>query len=955
MQLFKLIPLLLLLSYFNHSFTQTPGSSYLEQAIDAVKHNEEEKGAQLFNQAIDIFEKKDSLEQWIKAHKDYGKAFRSRKQNVDFDKAVQVLQLSKKTELWRTPSNKEEWDALVWLYANLAYVYNYKLADYDNAIEAYETAGHIHTTHVGPPDKLVIKYIYKPLANIYTRLGDAQGAIVYLEKCVDFYAKQSISEDYVEAKSDLAMALLFTDEFARAEHHLLEALEVDDLSTENLVLLYANMSRVQMDLNKEKQAIEYINEAIRLLKKLIEKEETHKKWKWLVSLYTLKGEILISKKQFSEGEKILRLAEHNLNTNLDGYQKRDLMPVYTNLARLYKEQKNFKKAIGAYHDIFSILLVDFKPDSWRSQPNPTSFSAEYMLIDALAGKAECLYAWFAETGNQEMLQVGLECHELIFEIEQLQRRTYRYESSKLYNVADARNRSTQAIELALQLWKTTGEEIYKERAFAFAEHSKSTLMLEAFYNSRAVSLAGLPDSVLKRESLIQKSIAELEEQLYAAKQEANGDSAIQELNVELLTLKQRYADWISKLEEQYPNYYKLKYNVNTLSIQEVQQQMLEEEQVFVEYFLGEKGAYVFVISKTKFEVVELNIDASLDEMIIQFRNSIEAFQLSSSNRSALCEEYNQLAYQLYGELIQPIQHVLNTATGVIIVPSGILGLLPFDALIQKPVTGCNFQTFPFLVNRYNISYAYSATLQYALYNREVVNNKLAGFAPEFNGAAGFGKLSHNMALLEGIRSLMKSENFLGPEATLDNVKSIASSYGLFHFATHAKANTSAENFSFIVFSDGSGSYDSLFVKDIYLLPLKAEMVVLSACETSVGKLYEGEGVISLARSFLYAGANSVITTQWSINDAANRKLMESFYAHLKAGKTKSEALRQAKLEQIEQGGKLGAHPVYWAAFAPIGNMSDINTGMKPGPYLIFCLLGLVGLGLFIRYRKRLTF
>jgi CHAT domain-containing protein len=951
MQLFKRILLFPLLWYLQPAVSQPSAAMYLEQAIEAVKNNEEEQAAQLFSQAIDIFEKKDSLEQWIQAHKDYGKAFRSRKQDVAFDKAVQTFLQSQQTKLWRAPSSREEWDALVWLYVNLAYVYNYKLANYDDAIEAYEMASHIHTTQLGPPDRLVIKYIYKPLANIYTRLGDAQAAVVYLEKCVDFYAEQASTEDYIEAKSDLAMALLFTKAITPAEQQLEDALELDGLSTEHRVLLYANMSRVQLDLDKAELAIEYINKAIHLLKGSIEKEETHKKWKWLVSLYTLKGEILISEKQFPEGEKTLRLAEHHLNTRLDGYQKRDLMPVYTNLARLYKQQKDFKKAIEAYHDIFSILLVDFNPDSWRTQPDPAYFSAEYMLIDALAGKAACLHDWFEETGNQEMLQLGLKCHELIFEVEQLQRRAYRYESSKLDNVADARNRSAQAIELALQLWRTTGEEAYKERAFAFAERSKSTLMLEAFYNSRAVSLAGLPDSVLKRESLIQKSIAELEEQLYTARQASAEEDTMQELKVKLLTSKQKYTDWISQLEGQYPNYYKLKYNVNTLSVQAVQQQLLDTEQVFVEYFLGEKMAYVFVISKDKFELIELSLKASLNEMIIRFRKNIEAFQLSTSNRSQLCEEYGQLAYQLYQELVQPVEHTFSMATDLIIVPSGALGLLPFDALVQKQVTDCNFQAFPFLVNQYNISYAYSATLQYALNNREVVNNKLAGFAPEFDGSAGFGQLNHNIALLENIQPLMKSDNFLRGQATQEKIKQAAATYGLFHFATHAQANTSAENFSFIVFSDGRGAYDSLFVKDIYLLPLHAEMVVLSACETAVGKFYEGEGVISLARSFLYAGANSVITTQWSINDTANRKLMESFYGHLKAGKTKSEALREAKREQIEGGGKLGAHPVYWAAFAPIGNMREINTGIKIGPYLIVFLLGLVCVGLFIGYRK----
>ena len=141
---------------------------------------------------------------------------------------------------------------------------------------------------------------------------------------------------------------------------------------------------------------------------------------------------------------------------------------------------------------------------------------------------------------------------------------------------------------------------------------------------------------------------------------------------------------------------------------------------------------------------------------------------------------------------------------------------------------------------------------------------------------------------------------------------------MLHFSTHAQANKETGNFSFIVFADGKGGYDSLFVKDIYLLPLQAEMVVLNGCETFVGQWYDGEGVINLARSFLAAGANSVISSLWSINDDESSHVMETFYTSLSAGQARSAALRSAKLEQVASGGKLGAHPVYWAAFHAVG-------------------------------------
>ena len=113
----------------------------------------------------------------------------------------------------------------------------------------------------------------------------------------------------------------------------------------------------------------------------------------------------------------------------------------------------------------------------------------------------------------------------------------------------------------------------------------------------------------------------------------------------------------------------------------------------------------------------------------------------------------------------------------------------------------------------------------------------------------------------------------------------------------------------------------LYNRDLYNLTLNAEMVVLSACETGIGELQKGEGIISLARGFSYAGAKSIITTLWSINDEKSKELMLSFYSNLKEGQTKDAALRQAKLDFIHKYSHR-AHPFFWAAFIPIGDMSD---------------------------------
>ena len=160
-------------------------------------------------------------------------------------------------------------------------------------------------------------------------------------------------------------------------------------------------------------------------------------------------------------------------------------------------------------------------------------------------------------------------------------------------------------------------------------------------------------------------------------------------------------------------------------------------------------------------------------------------------------------------------------------------------------------------------------------------------------------------------------------------------------------------FLFLAFHEISDSLENekLYVRDLYNLTLDAEMVVLSACETGIGELQRGEGVISLARGFVYAGAGSLVTSLWSVDDLSTKQVMELFYQNLKSGQTKDAALRNAKLTYLASTPQK-AHPFYWAAFAPIGNMESIELGRGIGMGWYLGGLAILLVGLFFFRRKR---
>jgi CHAT domain-containing protein len=132
--------------------------------------------------------------------------------------------------------------------------------------------------------------------------------------------------------------------------------------------------------------------------------------------------------------------------------------------------------------------------------------------------------------------------------------------------------------------------------------------------------------------------------------------------------------------------------------------------------------------------------------------------------------------------------------------------------------------------------------------------------------------------------------------------------------------------SYLGFQSGdlAGDFEKLLLAELYAFDLDARMVVLSACNSGMGRLHASEGMISLSRAFAYGGADAVVMSRWSVADKSTAGLMERFYRQLKKGESKDEALRQAKLTYLtEVDDPLFSHPYYWASFVVIGDVQPI--------------------------------
>ena len=167
---------------------------------------------------------------------------------------------------------------------------------------------------------------------------------------------------------------------------------------------------------------------------------------------------------------------------------------------------------------------------------------------------------------------------------------------------------------------------------------------------------------------------------------------------------------------------------------------------------------------------------------------------------------------------------------------------------------------------------------------------------------------------------------------------------------HALANDVYPDYSLLAFSKDTNIQEApyLYAYELYNMQLNADLVVLSACETSSGHLQRSEGIMSLARAFKYAGCPNIVTTLWPVNETSTKEIMQFFYKNLKSGMTKSKALKKAKIEFLGKGGDQ-SKPGFWAPFILVGNDIPIEMAV-PSSYLFKIIpIALVCILLFLLY------
>lgn len=875
-------------------------------------------GNQLFVQAEVLYEEEqyeaslaayDTAYQWFLHHQEWNKAAesliglgyclddlgRQKELLARFEKDLPLLDNTGCIDLkligkaWLTMAiawrNLENWDQSLAYYEKAIAHYHWFRVRGSNVAYAYKNVAQIYMRRINYPKTIAClqngleadtgrdyhAFFYAYLAATYMLQGQNDKARAAYQKGF----KQDCSEKELATLNSVAGEDYYAlKDYEKAARYFYKALDfyLSNGDNENASISYVNLAKVAAAAGQKQQAIRNYEEAIRQMRSFSSSKNREM------------AKVLVSAGDFY-------LVEGQLETALAYYQKAMIASFYS-----------------------------FDNNDINANPARKDIALESWAMTSAARKGATLLKIFEKTNELNDLENAAQCFELSLQVHQLLWNTYGYEEAKLNLGNDNFNTYEYAIETNYLLWKYYQKQRYLDRIFQLQEQAKAAVLQEAVQRNKAFLLARVPAYLQDRERELKSVIADVKVALRDPGNLAEGN-AISELTSKLDSLESDYHQLMKDIEVLAPEFGRfIESNKNT----GIQAFNLSMGKNMIAYFWGAQWVYVLAVKPDGQCLIwrwknDLAFSRIIDDYLNYFSDSERIAEQPDSFFIAAYRAFQALFPE---GLTNMLDFNNNTISDLIIIPDGKLAFIPFDALLTSSYSGNNFGSAPFFIKKYNTHYSWSAALLKANEQRPRKGYKWLHFAPLFEHEDNRGLASLPYSKNE-TNSAFVFSSFIGKKASLQQLKALAANAEVLHLSTHASANNGEE--PRIELFD-----QPLYLSHLYALRLSADLAVLSACDTHIGEVIKGEGVMSLARGFTYAGVPSVVAGLWKVNEHSTALLFSSFYEYLSKNHTKSVALRNAKIQYLSSNmTNAQKSPYYWAGFVLIGND---NTLSGPGKF-----------------------
>lgn len=831
----------------------------------------------------------------------------------------------------------------------------------DQAVEYYDKAENILQKVIGR-DNIYLGSIYLNKSSIYYSLADYERALSYNTRALVIFEENLTPGHTNILAAYLSLGYYYEkkEDYPRAIEYYKKSINEERITPSNIAT-YRNMANLYSLIGEDEKADSLFNKAIYQSINIFGADHIE-----TALSYATYAKLLTRDQRFTDSDKLLQKAKKIYFEKL-GKNDRDYSNTIFRIGSNYFDQGNLLKALNAFQESIISLATDFNDDNPLRNPQPGQLVPDQYLLNPLYLKAKTLHEIHKKENNQNYLELSLETYELSSALINKIRSSYLSNESKLMLTGITYDILIGALDCSLDLYNATNDKYYLEKAFEFTEKGKASVLLSSLNDIEARQLARVPESIQKFERDLTLSLDSYNQLIHEEKLLNEPDqNKINLWQSITFNLSQRYDSLINAIYQQFPEYYDLRFDLSIVTLPELKQ-YLKQDEALVEYTLSEHELYIFVVTPDSSNAFKFDLPEGFKSNLEKLREHLTGGNIASYSMT----DYNDFlrsSHEVYNILLSPIEEVI-TGRNLIIIPDNQLGYLPFEVLLtndEHPEV-LDFKQLPYLIKNNPVSYAYSATLlQKKLRNDQQTNGKIFAVAPSYdplNTLAQSSSSRQNNLLpipwaIDEVNSLIRSfrgNALTASKATETKFKENAHEYEVLHMAMHTLIDNENPMFSKLVFTQSQDTIEDGYLNtyELFNLELNASLAVLSACQTGDGRLQRGEGIMSMARGFFYAGVPSIIMTLWEVDDHSSSELIVLFYKYLKTGVDKNIALQDAKLDYLNTANRLKAHPHYWAGFVNIGNTEPVLLKSSlPSWFLTIPPLLLIGLAVYLWSRKR---
>jgi len=808
--------------------------------------------------------------------------------------------------------------------------------DYKKAKMLYEE---VEKKAVVKDDSYLISYANTGIGDLSKYSGAYESALLYYHHAYNVMGEKKVPELSARIYLGLADVYKNSSKYQEAIENYTKALEVyentDGKISKGALNARLGLGNVYVFIEDYMKALKEYNEILNITFEMNGEnhENTSSAYNNLGVIYFFEGHYDVSLRYFNQSLEI--------DKTIHGEKHPNIANDYFNMSKVYFEKGDIKSSLEYIQLAMntSILSEELNNDPYT---NP-KLQKYYDLKDFfwyMKFKSEILENGFFQSKNIKGLAIA---HESFLDSDSLitkLRRSYIQEKDQLslgkmghdlyasaakgtYGLLQVLNKDNVS---SLGLSLDQAKQKYKEALFQFMEKDKGAVLSASMAEINARKYGGVSKELIVKQEELQKEITSIEEQLLLEEK----ITLIEKKEEELFVKTQQKKSLIEKMESDFPKYKQLKNNTSLRNLSDIQSK-LDTSSLMISYFLTDKDIYVLYITHDNLEIMKQDKYERFTKEIIGLRNSIVY-----DSKSLFTVTSSKLFSTLFPK---PIPEGVEN---IVVIPDGHLVFIPFETLLTRKISSTtNYADMPYLIKDYAVSYAYSANIWYETQHNNHNNSKNKGegffaMAPVFNDQSKAHVVERGVKSLEvstlpntktEVIALQRlfvekgrmSKVLIEDEASEEAIKNRSlRDVGYLHLASHGFVNQDKPKLSGILLANTSTTQDNvLYSGEIQNLELNTYLTTLSACQTGMGKVSTGEGLIGLSRSLLYAGSQNLLVSLWNLNDPCAKDFMVSFYScHLLKEQSLNSAARLAKLELMKT--PKYSSPYYWSPYILVG-------------------------------------